>query len=191
MLNAEIGAGRTLPAIGANLGGGGPVANLEERLAALALMSHAELRAEWRRLYRAHPPQKIGRDVLELGVAWKLQEKALGGTSAATKRRLAELDRILESKGDLAKARAVRLRPGAKLVREWRGETHDVFVTESGFLWRGESWRSLSAIALEITGTHFVGPRFFGLAGATKKGAEDGRATEAAVAQEAGEGIHA
>ncbi len=191
MLNAEIGGERTLPAIEANFGGRGPVANLEERLAALALMSHAELRAEWRRLYRAHPPQKIGRDVLELGVAWKQQEKALGGTSAATKRRLAELDRIMESKGDLAKARAVRLRPGAKLVREWRGETHDVCVTESGFLWQGESWRSLSAIALEITGTHWSGPRFFGLAGATKKGAEDCRATEAAVAQKAGEGIHA
>ena len=110
MLNAEIGAGRTIPANGRYLGGRGTAANITERLAALALMSHPELRAEWRRLYRAHPPQKIGRDVLELGVAWKLQEKALGGTSAATKRRLAELARVMESKGDLAKARAIRLR---------------------------------------------------------------------------------
>ena len=118
MLNAETGAERTIPAIGANLGGRGTAANITERLAALALMSHAELRGEWRRLYRAHPPQKVGRDVLELGVAWKLQEKALGGTSGATKRRLAELDRVMESKGDLAKARTIRLRPGAKLVRD-------------------------------------------------------------------------
>ena len=191
MLNAEIGAGRTIPAIGANLGGRGTAANITERLAALALMSHAELRGEWRRLYRAHPPQKIGRDVLELGVAWKLQEKALGGTSAATKRRLAELARVMESKGDLAKARAIRLRPGAKLVREWRGETHDVFVTESGFLWRGESWRSLSAIALEITGTHWSGPRFFGLTSAVKRAGDGLGAVGAEAAQGAVEAIDA
>ena len=191
MLDAETGAGRTIPANCPNLGGRASVANLEERLAALALMSHAELRAEWRRLYRAHPPQKVGRDVLELGVAWKLQEKALGGTSAATKRRLAELARVMESKGDLAKARAVRLRPGAKLVREWRGETHDVFVTESGFLWRGKSWRSLSAIALEITGAHWSGPRFFGLASAVKRAGDGLGAVGAEAAQGAVEAIDA
>ena len=191
MLDAETGAGRTISANGPNLGGRALVANLEERLAALALMSHAELRAEWRRLYRAHPPQKVGRDVLELGVAWKLQEKALGGTSAATKRRLAELARVMESKGDLAKARAIRLRPGAKLVREWRGETHDVLVTESGFLWRGESWRSLSAIALEITGAHWSGPRFFGLASAVKRAGDGLGAGRAQAAQGAVEAIDA
>ena len=191
MLDAETDAGRTIPGSRPDFQGRVPVANLEERLAALALMSHAELRAEWRRLYRAHPPQKIGRDVLELGVAWKLQEKALGGTSAATKRRLAELAGVLESKGDLAKARAVRLRPGAKLVREWRGETHEVFVTESGFLWRGESWRSLSAIALEITGTHWSGPRFFGLASAVKRAGDELGAGRAKAAQGAVEAIDA
>ena len=191
MRDAETGAGRTISANGPNLGGRALVANLEERLAALALMSHAELRAEWRWLFRAHPPQRIGRDVLELGAAWKLQEKALGGTSGATKRRLAELDRVMESKGDLAKARTIRLRPGAKLVREWRGETHDVFVTESGFLWRGESWRSLSAIALEITGTHWSGLRFFGLTSAVKRAGDGLGAVGAEAAQGAVEAIDA
>jgi hypothetical protein len=48
-------------------------------------------------------------------------------------------------------------------MREWRGETHDVRVLEEGFEWRGARWRSLSAIAREITGTQWSGPRFFGL----------------------------
>ena len=141
----------------------GQAADLSERLAALDDMTHADLRTEWRRLYRAHPPRKIGRDLLELAVAWKLQETVLGGLSPATRRRLAELANTLEAKGDLTKARAVKLKPGARLVREWHGRTHDVLVTEAGFLWRGETWRSLTAIAREITGAHWSGPRFFGL----------------------------
>ncbi len=58
-----------------------------------------------------------------------------------------------------------------RLVREWRGETHDVLVLEDGFEWRGKSWRSLSVIAREITNAHWSGPRFFGLNGKAKASA--------------------
>lgn len=61
------------------------------------------------------------------------------------------------------RARIERLKPGAKLVREWQGESHRITVLEEGFEWRGERWRSLSVIAREITGAHWSGPRFFGL----------------------------
>ena len=138
-------------------------ANLTAKLAAISEMAIGDLRIEWRRLYRAHPPQRIGRRLLELGVAWKLQERVYGGFSAAMKRRLADLAKTMDENGDLAKTRTVRLKPGAKLVREWRGVTHDVLVLEDDFQWRGQRWRSLSAIASEISGTHWSGPRFFGL----------------------------
>ncbi len=46
---------------------------------------------------------------------------------------------------------------------EWRGEMHTVLVLEDGFEWNGQRRRSLSAIAREITGTQWSGPRFFGL----------------------------
>ncbi len=137
--------------------------DLSGQLAALPNLSYGDLRAEWRRLYRTSPPKKIGRDLLELAVAWKLQERALGGLTSATRRRLADLAQTLESKGDLTKARSAKLRPGARLMREWRGGSYEVLVTENGFLWRGERWRSLSVIAREITGTQWSGPRFFGL----------------------------
>ncbi len=118
---------------------------------------------EWRHLHRADPPNRISREILELGIAWKLQEKALGGISAAVKRRLAELGGAMDGTGDLTTSRTRTLKPGARLVREWQGESHDVLVLENGFAWRGKTWRSLSAIAQEITGTHWSGPRFFGL----------------------------
>jgi len=132
-------------------------------LAALDKMSPGDLRTAWRRLYRAHPPRSLRRDLIQMAVAWKKQEKALGGHSAATRRQLKDLVLTLETKTDLAKARRVRVRPGARLIREWGGETHEVLVTEDGFSWRGENWRSLSVIAREITGARWSGPRFFGI----------------------------
>jgi hypothetical protein len=50
------------------------------------------------------------------------------------------------------------------LVREWNGQTHTVTVEEEGFTYAGRNYRSLSAIAREITGARWSGPRFFGLA---------------------------
>ncbi len=138
---------------------------LAARLQALEGMTYDGLRTEWRRLYRAHPPKRVARDLLVLGVAWKIQEQAYGGLGAATKRRHADLAKTMERDGDVTRNRVARLKPGAKLVREWRGEAHTVIVIEDGFEWNGRHWRSLSAIAREITGVHWSGPRFFGLNG--------------------------
>ncbi len=140
------------------------------RLQALAEMDYDALRDEWRRLYRAHPPKRVSRDLLQLGVAWKIQEKANGGLGAALKRRLADLATTMEQDGDLARSRVARLKPGAKLIREWQGETHTVAVLEDGFEWQGKRWRSLSVIARLITGSQWSGPRFFGLNGKADAG---------------------
>jgi hypothetical protein len=48
-------------------------------------------------------------------------------------------------------------------MREWRGRTYDVLALNDGYSWQGTSYRSLSAIAREITGTAWSGPLFFGL----------------------------
>lgn len=141
-------------------------------LRSLAGMSSEELRAEWRRLYRVPPPPRVRRELLLLGIAWKRQERALGGLGAAAKRRLAELAGA-DRPGDADRRREVRLKPGVRLLREWRGETHSVLVLEDGFAWRDQRWRSLSEIACAITGAHWSGPRFFGLAKPRKgKGAD-------------------
>jgi Protein of unknown function (DUF2924) len=138
-------------------------AELHAKLAAVAQMDAERLRTEWRRWYRALPPSRIGRELLLLGVAWKIQEQVHGGLSAGSKRRLAELAATMADGGNLVRSRAVRLRHGAKLVREWQGQTITVLVLEDGFEWRGGRWQSLSMIAREITGTRWSGPRFFGI----------------------------
>ncbi len=49
-------------------------ADLATRLVALPGTPHGALRAEWRRLYRSEPPKRVSRDLLEIGIAWRLQE---------------------------------------------------------------------------------------------------------------------
>ena len=174
MFDGKMEAALDIPSLIQQRGPTYAAGDLAARLAALGQLTLTELRAEWRRLYRAHPPKRISRDLLELAVAWKLQEKTLGGPGAAIKRQIASLAQTMETKGDLTKSRTVMLRPGARLIREWHGETHDVLVLDDGFRWRGQHWRSLSVIAREITGTQWSGPRFFGLK--VGKGAEPIRA---------------
>lgn len=142
------------------------------KLRALAEMDYGALRVEWRRLYRSHPPKRVSRDLLVLGVAWKIQARAHGGLGAVTKRRIAALAKNGADDSGVARGRVARLKPGARLVREWRGQTHTVMVLEAGFEWRGQHWRSLSMIAREITGAHWSGPRFFGLNATVKSQAE-------------------
>src|ERR1043166_3525882 len=124
-----------------------------------------ELRREWRRLYHSDAP-KISRDLLVLGLGYRLQEIEQGGLGKATRRKLQTMANALRTTGRVGPMPSLSLKPGAHLLREWRGRTHIVTVTEDGFEFAGTSYASLSKIAKKITGTHWSGPRFFGLTAA-------------------------
>ena len=143
---------------------------VERMLQALPVLSVEELRKEWRRLYRSLPP-RLSRDLLVRAIAHRIQELRYGGLSKATSRKLAALVQARRSDGEIAPEGAPRIRAGARLVREWNGRTHTVTVEKEGFTCAGRNYRSLTAIAREITGARWSGPRFFGLA--RKKGGPD------------------
>ena len=131
--------------------------------ARLGAWSLFELRGEWRRLHRMAPPARLSRDHLIRGIAYTLQSKSLGGLSKLMLRKLAQFDGA-PAEGAAAKSRLpVSLKPGTRLVREWRGTTHTVLVHADGVEWRGERYASLTVVARKITGAHWSGPRFFGL----------------------------
>ena len=135
---------------------------LSDELAALATLSPAQLRADWRRVYRT-PPPRMTPDLLLRGVASRLQERSHGGLSTASAR---ELDRMAKRllRGDpLEPGRENRLKPGTRLLRHWNGSTHSVLVTEDGFVMDDRRFTSLSQVAKAITGAHWSGPRFFGV----------------------------
>jgi hypothetical protein len=139
-------------------------------LQAIPALTPDELRKEWWRLYRNQPP-RLSRDLLVRAIAYRIQELRYGGLSKATSRKLAALVQAWRSDGEIAPENAQRIRAGARLVREWNGRTHTVMVEEEGFTYAGRNYRSLSAVARQITGAHWSGPRFFGLG--LKRGASD------------------
>lgn len=142
--------------------------DLESRLNTLHQTSIDDLRSLWRKLYQAHPPPMIGRDLLALAIAWKLQVQALGDLSSTMKRRIASMG----AQDGVAERRTIQPKTGARLMRAWQGQTHTVLVLDDGFEWQGERHGSLSAIARKITGTRWSGPRFFGLHKASKEAAD-------------------
>lgn len=123
----------------------------------LATLSPADLRAEWRRVYRTQSP-RFPPDLLRRGIEYRLREQVRGGLSKKTIR---ELERVAGLAGKTTKSGS--LKPGTRLVRSWRGVTHTVLVIEDGFVFEDRHYGSLSAIAEAITGTRWSGPRFFGL----------------------------
>ena len=140
-----------------------PPAQLElsQKIVALSDLTAQQLRDEWRRLYRGQPP-RLSRDLLVRAIAYRMQELDYGGLSKATQRKLLTLAKELEANG-VAADPGPRLRPGARLIREWRGRTHTVVVTQDGFEYAHKNYSSLTKIAHAITGAHWSGPRFFGL----------------------------
>lgn len=138
--------------------------DLAEQVAAIAAMGPKPLREEWERIHRAPAPPGFGPDLLARALAYAVQEKARGGLPPVVARE------IRRGVADLAATsllpdRSPPLRPGTRLTREWHGRTHHVHVVERGFEYRDKPYRSLTAIAREITGAGWSGPRFFGLAG--------------------------
>ncbi|MEZ5687340.1 MAG: DUF2924 domain-containing protein [Caenibius sp.] len=129
----------------------------------LTELSPDELKTEWARR-NAAPAPNLSPDLLRLGIAYRLQEQKFGGLSRSTRSLLRQMT-ARGSGGDSKKPLPRKLTPGTRLVRDWHGVGHTVTVLDDGFEYDGRHWKSLTAIAKAITGTHWNGYRFFGLTG--------------------------
>jgi hypothetical protein len=144
--------------------------NLSRDLAALPDLALDALKERWQALYGNPPPSRLGRTLMMRGIAYRLQEQALGGLGPATRRRLARAAEEIGA-GRTPSSVPTAIKPGTRLLREWQGVVHEVIMLEDGVQYRGQTWKSLSAVAREITGTRWSGPLFFGL----KERRHDGR----------------
>ena len=141
-----------------------PPADLAEQIAALPDLPSPDLKSRWEELYGRPPPPRIGRLFLVRSIAYRLQDNAYGGLKPALKKKLDRAWQEIEA-GRPVSASVPAAKPGTRLIREWQGVTHEVILQEKGVEYRGEVWSSLSAVAREITGARWSGPRFFGLHG--------------------------
>lgn len=110
----------------------------------------------WQGAFGTPPPRQLSQSVMRRVLANELQWKASGQSRGAIIRRL---KRVLGT----AERMAPTAHAGNRLIREWNGKRHVVDVARDGYIWNGKTWRSLSAIAQEITGAKWSGPRFFGV----------------------------
>jgi hypothetical protein len=139
---------------------------ISDQVAGLTELSRPELVELWINAHKGPPPKGIGRRLLELSAAYAVQVRMFGDIDRSTKRALAvasfrSVGTAEEAVTQQTPSRA--LATGSRLVRVWNGKTHQVEVLETGFVWNDRRYRSLSAIAREITGARWSGPRFFGL----------------------------
>ena len=157
--------------------------NLAAEIAALPRLRISELRLRFAEVC-GEPTPSHNKVWLVKRIAWRLQAKVEGDLSERARRRAEELmaDADLRLSAPPANVGAAtndppvslrmavddRLpRPGTILTRRYKGRTLQVEVLEHGFAFEGQTYRSLSAVAKAVTGSHCSGHFFFGL---TQKG---------------------
>lgn len=118
----------------------------------------AELLKQFEQLNGAPAPPGVSVSLLSALIAYETQAARKGGLPSRVRKQLQ-----LIATGASPPAAAPSLRQGSRLVRDWNGKAHVVDVGKGTFVYNGQSYRSLSAIAREITGARWSGPRFFGL----------------------------
>lgn len=156
-------------------------ANIARQLESLRDLTVNQLQDKWEEVWN-EPCRSRNKDFLRKRIAWKIQANAFGGLS----------QRALERAADLADETLLKIRsphlpgplpcqsktscqsfrpsddarlpvPGALITRVYNGRKLVVSVRPDGFEFEGKAFKSLSAIAKAITGSHWNGFRFFGL----------------------------
>jgi hypothetical protein len=149
-------------------------ASLAMVLADLEGLELGALHRQWRNHLGGEAPAHMPRWLLVKVLGHRLQVAAFGDLDKSVCRLLRDesdedgnRNTAPFDRRDAQTRDGIALRPGALLVREWRGKLERVMVLEGGYAWNGKNFSSLSRIAKAMTGTSWNGHRFFGL-GQTK-----------------------
>lgn len=155
------------------------VQNVKSQVAALRGMTPAQLRDKYLEVF-GEPTRTGNKDFLCKRLAWRLQSLAEGTLSERARQRAVELARDADIRTTMPRPPAVTAGatgapqaapatgervpiPGTVLARQYRGRLVEVTVLPKGFEWEGRVYRSLSAVAKAVTGSHWNGHLFFGL----------------------------
>jgi hypothetical protein len=140
-----------------------PDSSITKRLASLPNLGQPAVGNLWQQLFKKEPPPEIRKDLMLRIVAHRLQEQEFGGLNDAGRRRLRQLAATFEADPNAVVSSRPPIKPGTRLVRQWKEQVHVVEVETEGYEYRGSRYENLSEIARLITGTRWSGPAFFGL----------------------------
>jgi len=156
--------------------------NVGKELAALERMTVGELRERYSELFRETTRARNRRWLIKR-IIWRMQSREQGGLSERARLRATELagdsdlrvtapqqkpigsdaaERTRTTTAEFPRASRTPL-PGTLITRRYKGRLLQVRVLSDGFEFEGEVFRSLSAVAKRITGSHWNGYRFFNL----------------------------
>jgi Protein of unknown function (DUF2924) len=107
-------------------------------------------------------PGRVRPELMLPILAYRIQERVYGGLSPNTNAKSQIIAASLRPQSRSRDEARQRFKSGTKLVREWKGKTHEVTLNDEGYHYLGKTYKSLSPIACEITGTRWSGPAFFG-----------------------------
>ena len=134
---------------------------LSEQIASLPSLNKTQLLAIWAENFSKDPPPNLRKELMVPILAYRMQEREIGGLSHGARRRLREVAASLNTEKPSQEKPDSAPQTGTRLLRMWHGEMHEVIG--NGNLYRGQTYSSLSKIAREITGTRWSGPLFFGV----------------------------
>lgn len=137
--------------------------SMADQLSSLPRFDKPALLELWRILFQTNPPPGMRKDLIRQFVAYRLQEQSFGRLSNDSHRRLRGLANSIEPNGKNGAPRRSAIKPGTRLIRQWKDQVYVVNVEERAYEYKGIRYQSLSEIARLITGTRWSGPLFFGL----------------------------
>lgn len=154
-------------------------ARVTAEIARLPDMKVADLQKRYEQVFREECRSR-NKQYLVRRIAWRLQANDEGGLSTEAIMKAGELAVDAESRvtapREHANTQTVEPKPAAfvdwdprlpppnnVLERQYKGEMIRVVVLHDGFEYEGERFRSLTAVAKKVTGTHTNGFLFFRL----------------------------
>ncbi len=132
-------------------------------IAGLPSLHLTELSSYWTQAWGLKPHKHISQEMLIASLAFKIREGRGEGLNHDQKEKLTQLVRAYKRSKEEGSQRQISLGVGTQLIRDWGGTRHAVIVRKDGFEYKDKIYKSLSAIASDITGTRWNGWIFFGV----------------------------
>lgn len=144
------------------------------RILALKTASLPELQKEYSALYDCKKAPSNNKTYLWQRIAYHIQELQYGGLPEEVKNKAKELvqeydpinNKILRMNGsnkcNVSRDKRLPI-PGTVISKEYKGAVIQVKILDKGFEYNGKVYKSLTAIAKEVTGSHWNGFLFFNL----------------------------